>query len=444
MKDPRSSINPHDLLRIDTSGHLAEFAIRDDSAHLVTVVGGTAIDDNNWHYLVGTRTGTTLRLYVDGNLDATPVTGSTLGDLTLNTTTIATLQNTSVTNYFTGTLDEVAYFPTALDDATIARNYHNATNTTPTVTTYTYNGDGLRTSKTVDGITTNYTWDTTGSLPLLLSDGTTQYIYGPGGAPVEQITGSTPIYYHQDQQGSTRLLTDQNGTAVGTSTYDPYGNTNASTGLIQTPLKYTGQYTDTETGSNYLRNRYYDPATATFLSQDPALASTVSPYAFVAGNPLNESDPTGLKCKKSSWWHPSDWKECIDDTATRVEDVAVATKNAPVTAAAAAINSATGGDCDWNADLTVVCYGGWLGNANPWTDTWTTGSTINTALSKGDFAPTAKACSVTRLGIRGSGRSSHFSRPCTLPIGRVRGGKRRRPCEIQRVRAAGRICGRRL
>jgi len=39
--------------------------------------------------------------------------------------------------------------------------------------------------------------------------------------------------------------------------------------------------------------RYYDPATAQFLSVDPKVARTLSPYGYVDGNPLNETDPRG-------------------------------------------------------------------------------------------------------------------------------------------------------
>jgi RHS repeat-associated protein len=45
---------------------------------------------------------------------------------------------------------------------------------------------------------------------------------------------------------------------------------------------------------NYLRARYYDPATAQFLSVDPMVAKTMSPYGYAAGDPLNASDPSGL------------------------------------------------------------------------------------------------------------------------------------------------------
>jgi uncharacterized protein RhaS with RHS repeats len=44
----------------------------------------------------------------------------------------------------------------------------------------------------------------------------------------------------------------------------------------------------------YLRARCYDPTTGQFLTVDPAVAKTRSPYAYVAGNPLNHTDHTGL------------------------------------------------------------------------------------------------------------------------------------------------------
>jgi hypothetical protein len=39
--------------------------------------------------------------------------------------------------------------------------------------------------------------------------------------------------------------------------------------------------------------RYYDPATAQFLTVDPKVATTLSPYGYLAGNPLNGTDPSG-------------------------------------------------------------------------------------------------------------------------------------------------------
>ena len=160
--------------------------------------------------------------------------------------------------------------------------------------TYRYNGDGLRTSKTVSGVTTGVTWDVAQGLPLLLVDGTTSYIYGPGGLPLQQITsGGQVTYYHQDQLGSTRALTNSSGTVVATYTYDPYGQPSGSTGTATNPFRFAGQYTDPETGYQYLRARYYDPATATFLTRDALEPITGTPYAYVNNSPLNYTDPSG-------------------------------------------------------------------------------------------------------------------------------------------------------
>ena len=117
----------------------------------------------------------------------------------------------------------------------------------------------------------------------------------PGGLPLEQISGSgTVTYYHHDQLGSTRALTDQSGAVVATYTYDPYGKLTASTGTVGNPFRYAGQYTDTETGYQYLRARYYDPSTGAFLTRDPLEPITATPYAYAGNSPLNYTDPTGL------------------------------------------------------------------------------------------------------------------------------------------------------
>jgi RHS repeat-associated protein len=141
-------------------------------------------------------------------------------------------------------------------------------------------------------------WDTAEGLPLILSDATNNYIYGPDGLPFEQISG-TPgkeavLYIHHDQQGSTRLLTGSTGAIEGAYTYDAYGNLTGHTGSAMTPLGYDGQYTSSDTGLIYMRARTYDPSTAQFLTRDPWGAITGEPYTYTSDNPLNGDDPTGL------------------------------------------------------------------------------------------------------------------------------------------------------
>ena len=59
-----------------------------------------------------------------------------------------------------------------------------------TPSSYTYDGDGLRQSKTVSGTTTAETWDIAAGLPLLVQDGSTRYVPGPAGSPLEQIASA--------------------------------------------------------------------------------------------------------------------------------------------------------------------------------------------------------------------------------------------------------------
>ena len=163
-----------------------------------------------------------------------------------------------------------------------------------TSATYTYNGDGLRMSKTVSGTAEAFTWDVAEGLPQLLQDGTTLYVYGPGGLPLEQVNSSTVLYYHQDQLGSTRALTNSTGTVVATYGYDAYGNITGTTGSVTNPFQYAGQYTDAESGLQYMHARYYDPAIGQFISRDPLVTLTRQAYGYTGGDPINRTDRSGL------------------------------------------------------------------------------------------------------------------------------------------------------
>jgi RHS repeat-associated protein len=161
--------------------------------------------------------------------------------------------------------------------------------------TYAYNGDGLRMSKTVAGTKSQSTWDVAEGTALLLGDGTTSYVTGPGGMPLEQVVGKSTYYYYTDQLGSVRATADSRGTSVNTYAYDVYGNLSSSTGTVANPFRYAGQYFDTESGFYYLRARYYDPSTEQFVTKDPLAGGTRQPYIYASDTPLNMSDPAGLE-----------------------------------------------------------------------------------------------------------------------------------------------------
>ena len=207
----------------------------------------------------------------------------------------------------TYTFDSLGQRKTA---GTVSYGYNQAGRLTSytgtTSATYTYDGIGRRTAKTANGTNTAFVWDT-GTTPNLLADGTNSYLYGPDGLPIEQIGAGGSFWYVHDQVGSTCALLNGSGTVAGGYRYSPYGVASA-TGTARTPLQFTGQYTDTESGLVYLRARFYDPAAGLFLTVDPDVGTTGTPYAYTRGNPLNLTDLTGLcwslvqwACDAGSW-----------------------------------------------------------------------------------------------------------------------------------------------
>ena len=68
---------------------------------------------------------------------------------------------------------------------------------------------------------------------------------------------------------------------------------------------YTGAAQSVSNGGGmvYLRNRWYDPQSGRFLTQDPiGLAGGVNLYAYAGNDPISFSDPFGLaKCTVEHW-----------------------------------------------------------------------------------------------------------------------------------------------
>jgi RHS repeat-associated protein len=93
---------------------------------------------------------------------------------------------------------------------------------------------------------------------------------------------------------------------VGTTEYDSYGNRTNHTGTADTAIGYSGNWTDPYTGLVYLRARDYDPSTAQFLTVDPQVDTTRQPYAYVADDPLDSTDSSGLAPCSTGY----DWQSC--------------------------------------------------------------------------------------------------------------------------------------
>jgi RHS repeat-associated protein len=130
-------------------------------------------------------------------------------------------------------------------------------------------------------------------LPLVLSDGMNDYLYGPNATPVEQVSlaTSTPTYMTYTPADDTWLTTNPTGDETGLWGYDAFGN--LAFGNPINPFGYSGQYADATTSLVNDRARWYQPQTGGFTTRDPAFAQTDQAYAYAGGDPVNRSDPTG-------------------------------------------------------------------------------------------------------------------------------------------------------
>ena len=97
-------------------------------------------------------------------------------------------------------------------------------------------------------------------------------------------------------------MTDASGQVAASFSWSPYGTLTGSTGTATTPFGFAGQYTDPETGFQYLRARYYDPQTAAFITRDPlGLGSgETNLYGYAGRDPEDLVDPSGL-CSLAPW-----------------------------------------------------------------------------------------------------------------------------------------------
>lgn len=124
---------------------------------------------------------------------------------------------------------------------------------------------------------------------------TTYFTRDPAGQLVNERTSNGSYYYLFDLRGSVAGLTDSSGSMVDKYSYDPYGNLTspANAAPVANPWRYDAAYFDASTGLYHLGARYYDPKLGRFTQVDPSHRESNS-YAFVQGDPVDSSDPSGL------------------------------------------------------------------------------------------------------------------------------------------------------
>jgi RHS repeat-associated protein len=171
---------------------------------------------------------------------------------------------------------------------------------------YTYDGLGRRTTKqhlNPDGsirAQTDYTWDGTQLVEQKAPDSSIRWNYQPGShVPISQTADQDEIdreFYAiiTDLVGAPQqLIRPDTAATVAVSSSDLWGITRWI-GQTATPLRFSGQYHDAETGLHYNYRRVYDPATGRYLTPDPlGLAPAANPYSYPR-NPTSWTDPLGL------------------------------------------------------------------------------------------------------------------------------------------------------
>ena len=195
-----------------------------------------------------------------------PGTGEILGQITINT-------NTSITDSMTGHGDGNGYYPGGNGSGTGGHNsaddpYNQHNNPHGGYSDSPYNHNDSATGDGAGGVL---------------------------GWPQERVDA---VFYSMvcDLAGAPKeLINPTTGEVVGYATYTLFGKRHWA-GTVGTPLLFTGQYEDTESGWVYNRFRYYDPHAGVYNAQDPLglLANLGTAQGYVT-NPVIWVDVLGLQ-----------------------------------------------------------------------------------------------------------------------------------------------------
>ena len=167
---------------------------------------------------------------------------------------------------------------------------------------YTYNADGLRTSKTINNVKFDYYWNGD-KLTGQTCAGNTIYFRYDGDTPIGFEYNGVEYYYITNLQGDIIAILNDSGECVAEYEYDAWGNCtvtkDTNTIAYTNPLRYRGYYYDSDTDMYYLQSRYYDANIGRFISADAPemiINDVLNLYSYCKNNPMNNSDNNGSWC----------------------------------------------------------------------------------------------------------------------------------------------------
>lgn len=187
-----------------------------------------------------------------------------------------------------------------------AVNHYNALNQQQETVTknykisYTYDDEGLRTSKTVNGNKRYYIWDDEQLIMELDAKGNVvkRYVRGQNLIYSDSGKGTERQYFVQDAHGSVVQLLNEDGSITKRYAYDAFGNEIEKEKSDNNAFRYCGEYYDKETDTVYLRARSYDSGTGRFLTVDTYTGedeniSSLNLYTYCNNDSVNQVDPSG-------------------------------------------------------------------------------------------------------------------------------------------------------
>ena len=162
----------------------------------------------------------------------------------------------------------------------------------------------MRSSKTVNGVTTTFSYNGSLLMAQTSPQKTLLFSYDANGDVISVNYNGTEYFYLRNGQNDVVGLMDGSGTRVVEYTYDAWGKLISTTGTLATslgadnPFRYRGYYYDTETGLYYLMTRYYDPEVCRFISADVYMTTGQgvlggNMWAYCLNNPVLYSDTFG-------------------------------------------------------------------------------------------------------------------------------------------------------
>ena len=187
-----------------------------------------------------------------------------------------------------------------------------------TTVSYDYDAEGQLVRRKTNGVVDRYfLWDNGQLVAEFDSSATTkrnEFAYQPGvDQPLARIPNGGSIQFFQlDGRGNVAGLASGT-TAIQSLRFGPWGDVERQVGdsLADTRLGWKGLLWDGGVSSlYYVRARWYDPQSRSFLSEDPAgLSGGPNTYAFAGNDPVNGQDPAGMSEENCTiiwgfWYNP--------------------------------------------------------------------------------------------------------------------------------------------